>query len=335
MEPERIREYAALARSLTDRAGGRLLFLTVFGSVLYGTDIPGKSDADVRGVYLPAPGADPLHASGLHYSSAAENARSTAGDTDCDLVPFDRWLLSDLPRGDTGALDLLYAPSRPSCTLFLDAVLRPVFDSPRTFLNLCSGEACRDYAFRQGGRYGLAGTRTGALYRVWKALESGAFPLGSFLRGYAERLAALAASPLHCTVIEGGGLRLAGSVDEGSIRLSELRDRALRRLQGHLPRVLAARQGRGVDWKALSHAVRAIRQQEELLETGRLVFPLRDRKEILHIKKGGLNFSETERVITQGLAGLERLRAASPFAVPWREEEAAAIRNTVRGRLMN
>ena len=290
MDTERYRNYLALGRALASEAGGRLLFLTVFGSVLYGTDIPERSDEDVRGIYLPAPCTDPLHAPGLHYSSAAQGTRSTAGDTDCDLLPLDRWLLSDLPRGDTGALDLLYAPSRPSCLLFVEPALRPVFKTPRIFLNLCSGEACRDYAFRQGSRYGLAGTRTGALYRVWKALDSGAFPLKAPLRGYAGKLAELAESPLHCTLLEDGGLRLAGSVDEGCVRLGVLRDRVRRRLQGHLSRVQAAMEGKNVDWKALSHAVRAIRQQEELLETGRLVFPLRDRAEILSIKKARCPF---------------------------------------------
>ena len=217
MDTERYRNYLALGWALASEAGGRLLFLTVFGSVLYGTDIPERSDEDVRGIYLPAPCTDPLHAPGLHYSSAAQGTRSTAGDTDCDLLPLDRWLLSDLPRGDTGALDLLYAPSRPSCLLFVEPALRPVFKTPRIFLNLCSGEACRDYAFRQGSRYGLAGTRTGALYRVWKALDSGAFPLKAPLRGYAGKLAELAESPLHCTLLEDGGLRLAGSVDEGCV----------------------------------------------------------------------------------------------------------------------
>ena len=52
MDTERYRNYIALGRALASEAGGRLLFLTVFGSVLYGTDIPGRSDEDVRGVYL-------------------------------------------------------------------------------------------------------------------------------------------------------------------------------------------------------------------------------------------------------------------------------------------
>lgn len=146
-------------------------------------------------------------------------------------------------------------------------------------------------------------------------------------------MAELAESPLHCTLLEDGGLRLAGSVDEGCVRLGVLRDRVRRRLQGHLPRVQAAMEGKNVDWKALSHAVRAIRQQEELLETGRLVFPLRDRAEILSIKKGALSFQEAEGVITRGLAGLVGLRAASPYSVPWKEEEARAICAAVRGSL--
>ena len=88
-------------------------------------------------------------------------------------------------------------------------------------------------------------------------------------------------------------------------------------------------------WRAKTWTGRPfrIRQQEELLETGRLVFPLRDRAEILSIKKGALSFQEAEGVITRGLAGLVGLRAASPYSVPWKEEEARAICAAVRGSL--
>ena len=98
MDTERYRNYIALGRALASEAGGRLLFLTVFGSVLYGTDIPGRSDEDVRGVYLPAPCTDPLHAPGLHYSSAATFCRWTAGFClICPAVTPGRWIFSTPP----------------------------------------------------------------------------------------------------------------------------------------------------------------------------------------------------------------------------------------------
>ncbi|MDR2819838.1 MAG: nucleotidyltransferase domain-containing protein [Desulfovibrio sp.] len=38
-----------------------LLFLTLFGSSLYGTETPGKSDLDVRGIFLPSANSLILH----------------------------------------------------------------------------------------------------------------------------------------------------------------------------------------------------------------------------------------------------------------------------------
>jgi predicted nucleotidyltransferase len=50
-------EYANLvaqAQTLCREQGASLLFLTLFGSVLYGTESPGKSDVDARGIFLPS-----------------------------------------------------------------------------------------------------------------------------------------------------------------------------------------------------------------------------------------------------------------------------------------
>ena len=50
-------EYAALVeqtRELCREHDATLLLLTLFGSTLYGTESPGKSDVDARGIFLPS-----------------------------------------------------------------------------------------------------------------------------------------------------------------------------------------------------------------------------------------------------------------------------------------
>ena len=42
-----------LAKKLCEENNAALLYLTACGSTLYGTEIDGKSDLDVRGVFLP------------------------------------------------------------------------------------------------------------------------------------------------------------------------------------------------------------------------------------------------------------------------------------------
>lgn len=92
------------AEELCRSHGATLLYLTLSGSILYGTDSPGTSDTDVRGIFLPSPdslilGADPAN---LCFSTAKAGERNTPDDVDIDLWPVARWLLKLLPAGDKG-----------------------------------------------------------------------------------------------------------------------------------------------------------------------------------------------------------------------------------------
>ncbi|MBR4747251.1 MAG: hypothetical protein IK061_07670 [Desulfovibrio sp.] len=290
---------------------GRLLFLTVFGSALYGTALPGRSDLDLRGVYLAADPEGAERAPGLHWSSGTDGARNTQGDCDVDLVSLERWLMAELPAGDTGALDLLFAPSHATCTLLCDSLLAPVFARPLAFLRLEDGSACEGYVLKQGRKYGLEGTRLGGLWRMARFLED-ADPRAR-LGGFLEELAQRAKAPASCFVDGEGALSAGGKIFEPNIRAGEARRRLLAMLKEHMERIGDAREGRGVDWKALSHGLRAIRQQEELLEKGTLRFPLGFRDEVLAVKTAQQSFDAVEAMLTQGLARLASLRKDSRF----------------------
>jgi predicted nucleotidyltransferase len=91
-----------------------LLYLTLSGSTLYGTRIEGKSDLDARGLYLPkvtslALGNDQRS---LRLTSGGASGKNDPDDFDLDLWSLQYWLLRLLPSGDTGALDLLFSPSK-------------------------------------------------------------------------------------------------------------------------------------------------------------------------------------------------------------------------------
>ena len=294
---------------------GTLLFLTRFGSDLYGTRLEGVSDTDVRGVYLPMTAPSSLEEAcmqkSVHLSTAGDNTRNAPEDEDFDLYPLERWLCQMLPLGNTGALDLLYAPTNPGCTLFRNPVLDAVFAEPLSFLNLENGTGCLAYCQGQGKTYGMAGTRMGVLYRVLKRLEG--MDGTRCVKDVAGDIASEVDTPWYCKVAEDGGLVLAEQWHMGSVSVGEVTLRLAKILQGHLGRIEAARRNEGVDWKALSHAVRAIRQQEELLATGALRYPLACREELLRIKRGELSFAGVEELVTKGLAGLETLRRESSF----------------------
>ncbi|MDR0339212.1 MAG: hypothetical protein LBH65_02920, partial [Desulfovibrio sp.] len=69
----------------------------------------------------------------------------------------------------------------------------------------------------------------------------------------------------------------------------------------------------GLDFKALSHALRALDQMEELLQTGKIIFPLRGREELIAVKEGRYPWRDVEPRILERLAAVDALRENAPF----------------------
>ena len=108
-------------------------------------------------------------------------------------------------------------------------------------------------------------------------------------------------------------MQLGGKLHDGTIRMAEFRRRVEADLAHYGGRVAAAGQGEGLDFKALSHALRALDQMEELLQTGRIVFPLRGRGELLAVKEGKYAWDELEPRILRRLAEVDALQNHAPF----------------------
>ena len=328
------------AHAMTEGAG-RLVFLTVFGSALYGTRCEGLSDLDIRGLYIPylepASKKEAEKEKGLHYTTGASASRNGSQDIDIDLWPFDRWMSVMLAQGDIGALDLLYAPTNEACTLYCHPAIKPLFASPLSYLDLSDGEYFVRYCHGQGNTYGLAGTRLGTLWRVYLLASHLVMQKGSSLRlrDCQKELSDEAGSQKYCTMLEDGGLLLCGQCHAGAIQVTELCRRLEKLLAPHRERIESARNGRGVDWKALAHAQRAVWQVKSLLTHGSLSFPLACAEELKEVRLGKCSFASVEKDIVAGIKEAERLRAASCYAQ--KKDEAAVwhdltlYRNAVLG----
>jgi hypothetical protein len=62
-------------------------------------------------------------------------------------------------------------------------------------------------------------------------------------------------------------------------------------------RARAAMTNEGIDWKAVSHAVRVARQALELLRDHKITFPRPDAEELLAIKLGKLPYSQVSPML--------------------------------------
>jgi hypothetical protein len=60
----------------------------------------------------------------------------------------------------------------------------------------------------------------------------------------------------------------------------------------------------GVDWKALSHAVRVNNEAIELLTTSIITFPRPDRELLVNIKTGQIPYNQVAEIIEKGLVDL-------------------------------
>ena len=239
-----------------------------------------------------------------------------AGDLDLDLWSVQYWL-ELLATGDTGAQDLIFAPSYPEAVIHLDLRLKPFFEEPLRLLNTIEGRAYAEYSLNQAKKYGIKGSRLGAFRALQRHLLADG-PLDPHVR-LKDRLSTLVAAggdENFCRLAEvqnRPGLYLGGKLFAGGLKLVDFARWLEAEMARYGHRAVEAEANRGLDFKALSHAVRALSQMREIFETGRLVFPLQNREELMAIKAGNFSWAELEPLILDRLAEVDRLKDTAPF----------------------
>ena len=290
------------------------------GSHLYGTATP-ASDTDLKAVYLPA--ARDILLQRARPTVTEERAkergeRNLPGDVDRESYSLQRFLDFVL-AGQPLALEMLFAPdagrTRPPEPLWraVQALApRLVSRQATPFLR---------YSRLQAERYGSKGARAAAARQALALLEAAETAQGTTARLaiIEATLAAFAAGTPHAALIDlpvGGGrdmrhLELCGRKVPLHASIKAAREMAARLLAEYGARTLLAEQDGGVDWKALSHAVRVGQEAIELLTTGRLVFPLAGARHLLDIKLGHVPYEPVAEEIAQLLRAVEAAAATS------------------------
>jgi predicted nucleotidyltransferase len=306
------------ARSLCAENGAELVFLTFSGSTLYGTRVEGKSDADVRGLFLPSIRTLALEEApkSLRFTTGGKESGNTSDDADIDLWSLQYWLLNLLPKGDMGALDLLFSPSHEACTLFRSPMLNAVFAAPLRLISTERGRGYAEYSLGQAKKYGIKGSHLGALRAADRFLSERRPGPEEHLSSYFQSLVEACNDERFCAVQDIKGrqmLRLCGKLHEGTIRVEEFARRVEADMGRFGERAREAERNRGMDLKALSHALRALMQMEELLTTGTIHFPLKGRGELISVKEGRIGRDEVESRILKYLAAVDALRETASF----------------------
>ena len=298
--------------------GAELVFLTVFGSELYGTSRPGGSDLDVRGLFLPTLESLVLGTAprSLHDTTGQSDRRNQAHDVDIDLWSVGHWLKL-LAAGDIGAMDLIFAPSNREALIYNNSKMDPIFGRPLKVLDIGGSRAYAEYSLGQAKKYGIKGSRLGVIKAVHQWLDhQRQWGPDERLETHLDELVGLGNDENFCRpaiVQDHPGLYLGGKLFGGRLKMSEFARRIKAEMERYGDRAALAEANQGLDFKALSHAVRALAQVAEIYRTGELVYPLASRAELLAVKEGRYGWAELEPLIISRLQEVEELREASRF----------------------
>ncbi len=308
-----------------------------FGSHLYGTDTP-ASDLDFKSVFVPSARdilLQRVKGSVSTQRTKAEGEKNVAGEVDEEAYSLQRYL-GLVAEGQTVALDMLFAP--PASLLVSSAEWEAVRSATdRLLTRRCASFI--GYCCQQANKYGIKGSRVAASRKALALLTDGLALFGTVakLGEIGEDVRALCLGEEHMAVIhipqvsgqtiphwDVCGRKMSFTA---SIKLAHGVMQGLVNEYGH--RALKAEQQEGVDWKALSHAVRVGRQAIELLGTGRVAFPLSYADHLRSIKLGERPYQavaeEIEILLADVEAAAERSSLSDSPDYAWIDDFAAAV----------
>ncbi len=268
-----------------------------FGSHLYGTSTP-NSDIDYKGVFIPAKrdvllGRVPKS---VNYSSGNPSEKNTPADVDVEMYSL-HYFVKLACDGQTVAMDMLHAPE----TMIMEssATWDFIVENRHRFYtkNL---KSFIEYARRQASKYGIKGSRINAASAVLDILEK-ADP-GVKMRAVWERLPKI--EHCHDVAPDPSGMRqyqVCGKCFQESASIGYVIPIIRKFRDDYGARAKLAAENKNIDWKALSHALRAAYQTKEIFTRNTITFPLKNAAFLTKVKLGQADY------VTQALPALESI----------------------------
>jgi hypothetical protein len=289
-----------------------IIFKTVFGSQLYGTNTP-ESDSDYKAVGLPSAeqiilGTSPSTTN--ESSNTTQFRKNTKDDFDFEIFSLSKYLELG-HQGQTIFYDMLFAPQK----FWIEST--PIWEelvaNKDQIINKKCGAAL-GYARAQAERYSARGERLVALEEVVKFLKLCTNPkyteLGESLDIHNIKNYVSEASLQYIKYPE----ELAPHLPEGKIKYLEVCGKkagftssvkfaldVFSNILGQYGDRAKAASIDGVDWKAMYHALRISYQTQELLQTGHITFPRPEKELLLQVRKGQLSYEYVSELIEDGL----------------------------------
>jgi RNA repair pathway DNA polymerase beta family len=314
-----------------------------FGSHLYGTDTP-ESDLDLKGVYMPEARNILLQRVNPSITSSREKhagERNQPGDVDREYYSLQRYLAL-LAAGQTVAIDMLFAPDA-AMTSPPSPVWRDIQAHAPRFVSRRASAFVR-YCRQQANKYGIKGSRVAAARGALALIRTAEEKHGTTARlgVLGPALARFVAATEHAAFVDAEApsgavvrqLEVCGRKIPLTASIKTAREVVQRLVAAYGQRAIQAERHEGVDWKALSHAVRVGREAVELFRTGRIVFPLPYADHLLRIKRGVLPYTVVADEIEHLLDEVTAAAASSSLpTAPDEDAMEALVLRAYRGKV--
>jgi predicted nucleotidyltransferase len=278
----------------------------IFGSHLYGTNTS-DSDKDLKGIFLP--NIEDIFLLNVpkcisENTKNNNNLKNTKDDIDLEMYSL-HYFLNLACEGETVALDMLHAPD--NMILENSDIWNRIRKEKYRFYtkNL---KAFVGYAKKQAAKYGIKGSRLAEAKKALSALDwliSGGFhnsqekekinkffnilPEGEYLKKFYDEQSKL-------NVYEVCGRKI-----QETVSVSYAYNIVKRFCDNYGERAKQAELNEGIDWKAISHALRAAFQVKQIFIENNITFPLKEVEYLKKVKSGQLHYAKEVRPFLEEL----------------------------------
>lgn len=286
------------------------------GSTLYGLETE-NSDVDYKGIYIPSLEDMILGKESVtkQSSTGEKDQKNQSGDIDEQYFSLQKFIEMAC-AGETVAIDMLHCNDK---NLISSSPLWDELVSMRAMFYTTNMKAFLGYCKKQAAKYGIKGSRLSALESVVNKLKYAMIDHGEDCK---------LKDPVSCSMVEiihnedenhkehvklidgfykkdkwidKQMIDVCGSKFEMNTSVSHVLNSIQAQYDQYGKRAKLAKENKGVDWKAVSHAIRAAYQLKEIYETGDLKYPLAGRELILDIKLGKLDYIDEVQPLLDSL----------------------------------
>ncbi len=299
-----------------------LIMKCLFGSHLYQLNTE-NSDKDYKGIYLPSKESLLLGNYKKHYSQSTgdDKSKNTKDDVDIEIYSLP-YFIELACKGETVAIDMLHAGNLVGMIDDLDNHLAPIWDhllSSRTKFYTKDMKSYIGYARKQANKYGIKGSRMEAVEKVINFLTCSYTPLTRQelkIRDVIKKLPTSEYVQVFTMLDTKQGdltfYEVCGRKYQDTMTLQQLKTHCEGIYDEYGDRAKLAKIDQGIDWKAVSHALRASYQMLGILEDGDFEYPLPQTKFLLEVKTGQLNFvNEVQPELDDLINRIEKLSEES------------------------